>query len=183
MHTFNASIFPLNRIAYFLLMYLLHHFCEIECGTWTLPTYTAPPSQAPSGSPPVTVFVSGTPFVVQITPVSSWMALGGFTSIVETMTLQNLALSNETDVQLSFISLSQNIPSSGQLEVNAQVGGTFVVPASGPGVPDPAYAPNMKQLDDALAAIFLSQEVEFIASLRNASNLNVQNVTYFNFTS
>ena len=126
---------------------------------------------------------SGTPFVVQITPVSSWIALGGFTSIVETMTLQNLALSNETDVQLSFISLSQNIPSSGQLEVNAQVGGTFVVPASGPGVPDPAYPPTMKQLDDALAVIFLSQEVEFIASLRSASNLNVQNVTYFNFTS
>jgi len=71
-------------------------------------------------------------------------SFGGFTSIVETMTLQNLALSNETDAQFSFISLSQNIPSSGQLEVNAQVGGTFVVPVSGPGVPDPAYAPTMK---------------------------------------
>ena len=57
---------------------------------------------------------------------------------METMTLQNLALSNETDAQFSFISLSQNMPSSGQLEVNAQVGGTFVVPVSGPGVPDPA---------------------------------------------
>ena len=97
-------------------------------------------------APPVTVSVSvsGTSFVVQITPVSSWIALGGFTSIVEAMTLQNLALSNETDAQFSFISLSQNIPSSGQLEVNAQVGGIFVVPASGPGVPDPAYAPTMK---------------------------------------
>ncbi len=103
-------------------------------------------SHRPGRSPPVTVSISGSPFVVQITPVSSWIALGGFTSIVETMALQNLALSNETDsdAQFSFISLLQNIPSSGQLEVNAQVGGTFVVPASGPGVPDPAYAPTMK---------------------------------------
>lgn len=95
------------------------------------------------------------------------------------MTLENLALTTETDAQLSFLSFAQNTPSSGQLEVNAQLGGTFVVPASGPGVPDPAYTPTMKQLDDAVAAIFTTQELEFIASLQTASNLNgVQNVTF-----
>ena len=158
--------------------------CSIECGTYTAaPSPT--PSSAPSGSPPVSVVISGKAFSVQITPVSSLMdaqALGVFQSTMEAMTLENLALTNETDAQLSFISFAQNIPSSGQLEVNAQLGGTFVVPASGPGVPDPAYAPTMKQLDDAVAAIFITQEVEFITSLQTASNLNsVQNVT-FNFT-
>lgn len=109
-------------------------------------------------------------------------ALGVFQSTMEAMTLENLALTNETDAQLSFISFAQNIPSSDQLEVNAQLGGTFVVSASGPGVPDPAYAPTMKQLDDAVAAIFMAQELEFITSLQAASNLNsVQNVT-FDFT-
>jgi len=161
--------------------------CSIKCGTYTAAPSPSP-SQAPSGSPPVTVSISGKTFSVQITPVSSRMdaqALGVFQSTVEAMTLQNLArLSNETDAQLSFISFAQNIPSSDQLEVNAQLGGTFVVPASGPGVPDPAFAPTMKQLDDAVEAIFSLQEAELVASLQTDSNLNsVQRVTYFNFTS
>ena len=160
--------------------------CSIECGTYTAaPSPT--PSSAPSGSPPVSVSISGKVFSVQITPVSSLMdaqALGVFQSTMEVMALENLALSNEIDAQLSFITFAQNTPSSDQLEVNAQFGGTFVVPASGPGVPDPAYAPTMQQLDDAVALIFSSQESEFVTSLQTASNLNgVQSVVSFNFSS
>jgi hypothetical protein len=160
--------------------------CSIECGTYT-PASSPTPSFAPSGSPPVAVSILGKAFALQITPVSSLMdaeALGVFQNTVEAMTLINLALTNETHAQLSFLSFAQNISSSGQLEVNAQLGGTFVVPASSPGVPDPAYEPTMKQLDDAVEAIFSLREVDFIASLQTASNLNsVQNLMSFNFTS
>mmetsp|Transcript_14623 Transcript_14623/g.31705 ORF Transcript_14623/g.31705 Transcript_14623/m.31705 type:complete len:453 (-) Transcript_14623:50-1408(-) len=160
--------------------------CNIECGTYTkAPSPT--PSMAPSGSPPVSVSVTSTPFEVQMSPVESLMdplASGTFQNTLMSMTLSNFALLSplfeEADVQLSFGSFLQSRPSASILSVTSEFVATVTVPAVGPGVPDPSSVPTVDELDTAIAMVFaVPDPPEFLAGISTSPALaSVTNVVF-----